>query len=142
MSHTVRGLDTAGRGDSVEKLTDRGARVWSVRRAIEIVLAISVLIYAVRTGVPVGQSSYSNVWFKLLAALVVAAPGVWLIVANSLKARGEALVAVGAVSISLGAIGLIQDWTRFASAGAAFALAATAFILCAGALADSRRPGA
>lgn len=106
---------------------------------IETVMAIVVLIYAVRTALPIGiAGAYPSMAVKLVFSPLVAAPGVWLLWAKSSKWRARALLAVVGTNIYLASLGLVFDWTRFGAVGSALGMAAIGVILYTKARAEER----
>lgn len=109
---------------------------------IETVMAVVVLIYAVRIALPIGSvSAYQNQTVKLMFSVLVAAPGGWLLWVKSSKWRARALLAVVGTNIYLASLGIAFDWTRFGAAGSAFGMAAIGVILYTKARSEERDAG-
>lgn len=114
----------------------------AMRRELEIVLSCVVIVYGVRTAIPLGQwdSSTGALVWRAVFGLLLLSPGVvllrWPLV---LSRRWKALLGVAASNIYVTAAILGNDWTRWGSAAASLGLSGVAFILYAGARAEGRK---
>lgn len=94
-------------------------------RVEELILAVGLLVIAVRTASPIGTTSvYGAVAIKVTVGLLIAVPAVFLVLCKKLPARRTSLFWVFVTYAYVGLLVPIVDWTRFGTAGAIFALAA------------------
>lgn len=95
-------------------------------RVIEFIIATALLIIAVRTSLPIGNSVgvYGFTAIKVTFAFIIAAPPAWLLIARTLSARRTALLWTCVTYSYVATLVPIVDWTRFGTAAALFALAA------------------
>lgn len=94
-------------------------------RIEEIVLAVALLVIAVRTALPIGSVGvYGVIAVKLGFGALLAAPALLLLCARSLPARRRALLWTFISYAYVGVLVPVLDWTRFGSAAAILALAA------------------
>lgn len=85
---------------------------------------MGLLIAAVRTAWPLRPSAaYGGVAVAVVAAVLIAVPGILLLLAKSFAARKRALLWVFVTYSYLSALVPIVDWTRFGTAGFSLALA-------------------
>jgi hypothetical protein len=117
-----------------------------MRREIEIVLAVVVIIAGIRTGLPLtspltpGPYGTVQVISRAVFGLLVLTPGVMLLLwPKVLHLRQKALLGAAASNLYVGAAVLFDDWTRLASGGEALGWVFAAFILYAGARAEGRK---
>jgi hypothetical protein len=110
-----------------------------VYRNVERIMAVVLFIFALRIALPIGSSQvYTNQLMKIMFALLVAAPGVWLLFVRSAKNHVKALFSVMATYTYLTVTAMIVDWTRFGGSAASLGFAAVGLILYAGARAERR----
>jgi hypothetical protein len=109
---------------------------WVHRRPLELVLAAVQLLLGIRTALPIGTTSYPNLTVKLLFAVLICIPPVWVFFSNTLKGRSRALYCMAVVFLFTSVRIMTLNLTMFASAGAFFGLMVITLTLCAGAHAD------
>lgn len=97
---------------------------WGRTRVEEIILAVVLLIIAVRTALPLGPSAYNSLVVKMAFAFLTAAPAVWLLLARGLPQRKKALLGVVIAYTFTGLLVVYVDWTRFAVGSALLGLGA------------------
>lgn len=93
-------------------------------RVIERIVAIPLLIVAIRILIPLPSVVYTNVGVKVLAAALLVWPSIWLLATKHLVSRKKALLGVFVTYVYSGVLGAVVDPTRFSSSGAWLALAA------------------
>lgn len=93
-------------------------------RVEEIILAVALLFVAARTALPLGATVYGHLALKLVFAVLIAAPALWLLRTHQLAERKRALLGVFITYVYIGLLTVVVDWTRFGSAAAILALAA------------------
>lgn len=109
-------------------------------RRLEIVLACVVLVYGVRTAIPLTTAALPTpLWWRIVFGLLVLVPGILLLARSpSPSRRRKTLLGVAAANIYVTAAILGNDWTRLSSAACTFGMSIIAFILYAGARAEGR----
>ena len=112
------------------------------RREIELVLSAVVIVYGVRTSLPLTAAAAGRpLWGLILFGCLVLLPGVMLLFSvGKLRWRQNALLGVLGSNIYVTLAILGNDWTRWGSAAASLGLSGIAFILYLGARAEGRRP--
>lgn len=109
-------------------------------KSIETVMAVVLIVFSIRIALPIGTSAaYTSGLVKAISAVLVAAPGLWLLFARSAKARPQALLTVVFTYFYLTVLSVLVDWTRFGAAAASLGLATVGIILYAGARAERHR---
>lgn len=110
-------------------------------RRADVTLSVVLLVYAVRTALPLGTSRvYVDEYVRLVFASLVALPAVLLLVVSRETRRMKVLLAVSATYLYVTLLALVADWTRFASAASSLGLAILALMLWTSAKVE-RRPG-
>ncbi len=110
-------------------------------RRLETVIAVVLVIYGVRAVLPIENAVVTNEVSKIAFGLVIAAPGIWLLFAQSSRARAKALLTSVGIYIALTSFGLLVNWEQFAAGSASFGLAAVGIILYSGARAEECADG-
>lgn len=96
-------------------------------RIEEIVLAIALLVIAIRTALPIGGAGvYGVIAVKLTFGMAIAVPAVWLLLARTLSSRCRSLLWVFITYSYVGLLVPFVDWTRFGTAAVVLACAAIA----------------
>jgi hypothetical protein len=112
-----------------------------MRREIEVVLAVVVIFYGIRTGMPLTPGALDTGWalvFRVAFGLLVLVPGVLLLMwADPASRRAKALLGVAASNLYATAAIVIAAPTWFGAAAATAGLSVMAFILYAGARAEA-----
>lgn len=93
-------------------------------RVEERILAIVLLFFAVRTALPTTTTIYGFYFVKLVFTVLIAGPGVWLLLSRTLVQRKHALLAVVITYFYCGGLTIALDWTRFAFGAAILGLCA------------------
>jgi len=95
-------------------------------RVEEIILAVVLLIFAVRTAMPTMVTVYGLYVVKVVFAAAIATPAAWLLLARTLPQRKHALLAVFITYFYCWVLSAVVDWPRFTATAAVFGLCAFA----------------
>lgn len=118
-----------------------------IRRWLGTAIGCIVIVYGVRTGIPLsspvsltpGLYTAGQLVSRGVFGLLVLTPGVMLLLwPDVLHLRRKALLGAAASNIYVTIAIMFNDWTRWGSAAASLGWALTAFILYAGARAEGR----
>jgi hypothetical protein len=93
-------------------------------RPIEVIVAIVLLVVAIRVALPLPSTVYTNIWIKAVFTVLLGAPAVLLLLARGLRARKRALVGVLGTFMYSGILGVVLEPARFAGAAAWLGLGA------------------
>lgn len=98
-------------------------------RVEELILALVLLVVALRTALPLGSAVYGNTAVRITFTILIALPALFLLKAHTLLQRKRALLAVFVTYGYITILTVVVDPGRFAVAGLSLGLGAMAAYL-------------